>query len=134
MIRSKLTALTVIGVLSAGSMSAFAQSSGNDAPVDKGGMPPYSEMNAGSADGKALPPGTIEGGNGGDANGSSTSPEKGSGAMSGGGSRGVVLGVGLEDPVGAEGSGSWESGDGTGGYWWVSSIKAQLSWAFHDWL
>ena len=42
MIRSKLTALTVIGLLSVGSMSAFAQSSGNDAPVDKGGMPPYS--------------------------------------------------------------------------------------------
>ena len=83
MIRSKLTALTVIGVLSAGSMSALAQSSGKDAPVDKGGRPPYSEMNAGSADGNALPPGTIEGGNGGDANGSSTSPEKGSGAMSG---------------------------------------------------
>jgi hypothetical protein len=79
MIRSKLTALTVIGVLSAGSMSTFAQSSGNDAPVDKGGMPPYSEMNAGSADGNELPPGTVEGGNGGDANGSSTSPEKGSG-------------------------------------------------------
>lgn len=99
MIRSKLTTLTVIGVLLAGSMSAFAQSSGNDAPVDKGGMPPYSEMNAGSADGKALPPGTIEGGNGGDTNGSSTSPETGSGAMSGGGSSGS-----------GSGSGSGESG------------------------
>ncbi len=109
MIRSKLTALTVIGVLSASSMSAFAQSSGNDAPVDKGGMPPYSEMNAGSADGNALPPGTIEGGNGGDANGSSTSPEKGSGAMSGGGSSGSGSGSG------SGGSGSSEdAGEGTG--------------------
>lgn len=102
MIRSKLTTLTVIGVLLAGSMSAFAQSSGNDAPVDKGGMPPYSEMNAGSSDGNALPPGTIESGNGGDANGSSTSPEKGSGEMSGGGSMG-------------SGSGSGSGGSGSSG-------------------
>lgn len=116
MIRSKLTALTVIGVLSAGSMSTFAQSSGNDAPVDKGGMPPYSEMNAGSADEKALPPGAIKGGNGGDANGSSTSPEKGSGAMSGGDSSGSGSGSG------SGGSGSsgmsvngGSSGGGTGG-------------------
>ena len=94
MIRSKLTALTVIGVLSAGSMSAFAQSSGNDAPVDKGGMPPHSEMNAGSADGKALPPGAIEGGNGGDASGSSTSPKTESGGMNGGGSMGSGSGGG----------------------------------------
>lgn len=41
-------------------------------------------MNAGSTDGNALPPGTIDGGNGGDANGSSTSPKAGSG--DGGGS------------------------------------------------
>ena len=113
MIRSKLTALTVIGVLSAGSMSAFAQSSGNDAPVDKGGMPPYSEMNAGSSDGKALPPGTIEGGNGGDANGSSTSPEKGSGAMSGGGSSGSGSGSGSGGSGSSGGSGM--SGSGSGG-------------------
>jgi hypothetical protein len=33
MIRSKLTTVTVIGVLLAGSMSAFAQSSGTDAPM-----------------------------------------------------------------------------------------------------
>ncbi|TFB37367.1 hypothetical protein E3W21_21850 [Pseudomonas sp. F01002] len=110
MIRSKLTTLTVIGVLLAGSMSAFAQSSGNDAPVDKGGMPPYSEMNAGSADEKALPPGTIKGGNGGDANGSSTSPETGSGAMSGGGSMGSGSGSGS----GGSGS-SGRAGGGTGG-------------------
>lgn len=110
MIRSKLTTLTVIGVLLAGSMSVFAQSSGNDAPVDKGGMPPYSEMNAGSADGKALPPGTIKGGNGGDSNGSSTSPEKGSGEMSGGGSSGSGSGSG------SGGSGtSGNAGRGTGG-------------------
>jgi len=94
MIRSKLTTLTVIGVLLAGSMSAFAQSSGADAPVDKGGMPPYSEMNAGSTDGNALPPGTVEGGIGGDANGSSTAREAGSGAMSGGGSMGSGSGSG----------------------------------------
>lgn len=113
MIRSKLTALTVIGVLSASSMSAFAQSSGNDAPVDKGGMPPYSEMNAGSADGNALPPGTIEGGNGGDANGSSTSPEKGSGAMSGGGSSGSGSGSGSGESGSSGNSG--RSGSGAGG-------------------
>ena len=109
MIRSKLTALTVIGVLSAGSMSAFAQSTGKDAPVDKGGRPPYSEMNAGSPDGKALPPGSIEGGNGGDANGSSTSPEKGSGAMSGGGSSGSGSGSG------SGGSGSYGGSGSVGG-------------------
>nr|WP_242485160.1 hypothetical protein [Pseudomonas sp. TH39(2020)] len=121
MIRSKLTTVMVIGVLLAGSMSAFAQSSGTDAPVDKGGMPPYSEMNAGSADGKALPPGTIKGGNGGDANGSSTSPEKGSGAMSGGGSMGSGSGSGSggSGSSGMSGSGSGGSsgtaGGGTGG-------------------
>lgn len=121
MIRSKLTALTVIGVLSVGSMSAFAESSGNDAPVDKGGMPPYSEMNAGSSDGNALPPGTIESGNGGDANGSSTSPEAGSGAMSGGGSMGSGSGSGSggSGSSGMSGSGrggsSGTAGGGTGG-------------------
>uniref|UniRef100_UPI00286D3B5E hypothetical protein n=1 Tax=Pseudomonas sp. TaxID=306 RepID=UPI00286D3B5E len=94
MIRSKLTTLTVIGVLSAGSMSAFAQPCGKDAPVDKGGRPPYSEMNAGTADEKALPPDAIKSGNGGDANGSSTSPKKESGAMSGGGSSGSGSGSG----------------------------------------
>ena len=115
MIRSKLTALTVIGVLSAGSMSALAQSCGNDAPVEKGGRPPYSEMNAGSSDGKALPPDAIKGGNGGDANGSSTSPEKGSGAMSGGGSSGSGSGSGSGESgsSGMSGSGG-SSGGGTG--------------------
>ena len=110
MIRSKLTTLTVIGVLSAGSISAFAQSSGTDAPVDKGGMPPYSEMNAGSADGKTLPPGTVGGGNGGDSNGSITAPEAGSGVMSGGGSMGSGSGSG------SGGSGrSGNAGRGAGG-------------------
>jgi hypothetical protein len=121
MIRSKLTALTVIGVLSAGSMSTFAQSSGNDAPVDKGGMPPYSEMNAGSADEKVLPPGAIKGGNGGDANGSSTSPEAGSGAMSGGGSMGSGSGSGsggsgssgMSVNGGSSGGGTGSAGGGT---------------------
>ncbi len=94
MIRSTLMVLTVSSVLSISSMAAFAQSSGNDAPVDKGGMPPSTEMNAGSGDGKALPPGSIGGGNAGDASGSSTSPGAGSEVR-----WGVVLGVGLEDPV-----------------------------------
>jgi hypothetical protein len=46
MIRSKVIALTVAGLLSANSLIAFAQSSGGGPPVDKGGMPPYTEMNA----------------------------------------------------------------------------------------
>jgi len=88
MISSKLTALIIAGLLSVGSLNAVAQSNGNDAPVDKGGMPPYTEMNANSADGKALPPGSIQGGNGGDANGSSTGAGTGSGVVSGGGAMG----------------------------------------------
>lgn len=114
MIRSKLTTLTVVGLLSISSSAAFAQSSGRDAPVDKGGMPPYSEMNAGSSDGKkVLPPDTIGGGNGGDASGSSTSPGKGSGSMSDGSSMGSGSGSGSGDSGGAEGSGS--SGNAGGG-------------------
>jgi hypothetical protein len=88
MVSSELTALTIAGLLCLGSLNAFAQSNGNDAPVDKGGMPPSTEMDANSADGNALPPGSINGGNGGDANGSSTSPGNGSGAVSGGSSMG----------------------------------------------
>jgi len=65
MVSSKLTALIIAGLLSVGSLSALAQSNGNDAPVDKGGMPPSTEMNANSADGDALPPGSINGGSGG---------------------------------------------------------------------
>ena len=83
MISSKLTALVIAGLVSVGSLTAVAQSNGNDAPVDKGGMPPYTEMNANSADGKALPPGSIQSGNGGDANGSSTGSGTGSGVVSG---------------------------------------------------
>ena len=104
MIRSKWTALTIVGLLSISSLAAFAQSTGRDAPVDKGGMPPYSEMNAGTSDGKVPPPDTIGGGNGGDANGSSTNPGEGSGLMKGGGSMGS-----------GSGSGSGESGSGSGG-------------------
>jgi len=85
MIGSKLTALIIAGLLSVGSLTAVAQSNGNDAPVDKGGMPPYTEMDANSADGKALPPGSIQGGNGGDANGNSTGSGTGSGVVSGDG-------------------------------------------------
>jgi hypothetical protein len=99
MVSSKLTALIIAGLLSVGSLSALAQSNGNDAPVDKGGMPPSTEMNANSADGDALPPGSINGGNGGDANGSSTSPGKGSGAVSGG------SGAGGSDSSGEEADG-----------------------------
>ena len=85
MISSKLTALIIAGLLSISSLTAVAQSNGNDAPVDKGGMPPYTEMNANSTDGKALPPGSIKSGNGGDANGSSTGSGTGSGVVSGDG-------------------------------------------------
>lgn len=107
--RSKLIAMTVAGLLSVSSLAAI---SGTDAPVDKGGMPPSSQMNAGSsgsADGNALPPGTINGGNGGDASGSSTSPGTGSGTMSGGSSMGSGSGSG------AGGSGSSEDADEGGG-------------------
>lgn len=110
MVSSKLTALIISGLLSVCSLSAFAQSNGNDAPVDKGGMPPSTEMNANSADGDALPPGSINGGNGGDANGSSTSPGKGSGAVSGGDS----MGSGGGDEAGESGgSGGRTSGSGS---------------------
>jgi hypothetical protein len=81
--RPLLTALTVAGLLSLSSGLAY---SGSDAPVDKGGMPPSTEMNAGSGPENALPPGTIGGGNGADANGSSTSP--GTGSANGGSSKG----------------------------------------------
>jgi hypothetical protein len=99
MVSSKLTALIIAGLLCVGSLSTFAQPNGNDAPVDKGGMPPSTEMNANSADGNALPPGSINGGNGGDANGSSTSPGKRSGAVSGG------SGTGGSDSSGEEADG-----------------------------
>lgn len=78
--RSTLTAVTVVGLLSLGSVSVYA---GNDAPVDKGGMPPSTEMNAGAGPENALPPGSIESGNGGDADGGSTSSETKKGAGNG---------------------------------------------------
>lgn len=107
MIRSKLMALTVSGVLSVSSMAALAQSSG--APVDKGGMPPSTEMNAGSGDGKALSHDSVGGGNAGDENGSSTSPGAGSGSMSGGSSTGSGSGGG-SGGSGSSGGGTGESG------------------------
>ncbi|KAA0957124.1 hypothetical protein FQ185_27745 [Pseudomonas sp. ANT_H12B] len=115
MIRSTFTTLTLVGFLSVSSMAAFAQSSGNDAPVDKGGMPPSSEMNADSADGNALPPGTINRGNGGDANGSSTSPGAGSGSMSGGSSMGSGSGSGSGGSGSSGDSGMNGSGGSSGG-------------------
>jgi hypothetical protein len=99
MIKTKFSALTVAGLLSLGSWGALA---GNDAPVDKGGMPPSTEMNAGSGPETALPPGTIGGGNGGDANGSSTSAGESRGAGTGGSSMG-------------SGSGSGSGGSGSSG-------------------
>ncbi|MDR7285584.1 hypothetical protein J2X84_004433 [Pseudomonas corrugata] len=100
MISSKLTALIIAGLLSISSLTAVAQSNGNNAPVDKGGVPPYTEMNANSAEGKALRPGSIQGGNGGDANGSSTGT--GSGVVSGGSS----MGKGAEKDGSADNSGT----------------------------
>ena len=93
MIRSTLTAITVVGLLSVSSTTVFAQSS-TDAPVDKGGMPPSSEMEAGSGSGNALPPGSIDSGNSGDASGSTTTPGTGSGSMSGGSTMGSGSGSG----------------------------------------
>lgn len=87
--RSTVTALTVAGLLSLGALSVYA---GSDAPVDKGGMPPSTEMNAGSGPENALPPGTIEGGNGGDADGSSTSPGTSGGSSAGSGAGGADSG------------------------------------------
>lgn len=113
MIRSKWTALMMVGLLSISSLAAFAQSTGRDAPVDKGGMPPYSEMNAGTS--KALPPGTIGGVNGGDANGSGTNLGEGSGSVSGGSSMGSGFGGG-SGGSGGSGSGGTDRTDGdTGG-------------------
>ncbi|UZD93774.1 hypothetical protein LOY64_21000 [Pseudomonas corrugata] len=85
MMKSNMTALTLAGILSVSSLVAVAQSSGGSPPVDKGGMPPSTQMDAGGtsdANGNALPPGSVSGGNGGDANGSSTNPGTGSGSTS----------------------------------------------------
>jgi hypothetical protein len=115
MIRSKWMALTMVGLLSISSLAAFAQSTGRDAPVDKGGMPPYSEMNAGTSDGKALPPDTLGGGNGGDTNGSSIDPGKGSGSVSGGSSMGSGSGSGSGGSGGSGSIGTDRTDDSAGG-------------------
>ena len=114
MIRSKFATLTMASLLSVSAVAAFA---GNDAPVDKGGMPPSTEMNAGSGPENALPPGTIGGGNGGDANGSSTSPGTDSGSTSGGSSMGSGSGSGAGGSGSSGGSGgsSGSAGGGSGG-------------------
>lgn len=116
MMKSNLTALALAGVLTASSMAALAQSSDN-APVDKGGMPPSTQMDAGSTTettGNALPPGSVGGGNGGDASGSSTSPGTGSGSTSGGSTMGGGSGAGSgTGSSGGSGSGS-SSGGGSG--------------------
>ena len=114
MVSLKLTALIIAGLLCVGSLSAVAQSIGNDAPVDKGGMPPSTEMNANSADGDELPSGSINGGNGGNggnANGSSTSSGKGSAAVSGGSS----MGDGGAGKTGSAGDASAGDADEKGG-------------------
>ena len=64
MMKTNMTALTLAGILSLSSLAAFAQSSSGTPPVDKGGMPPSSEMEAGSksgTSGNALPPGSVSG-------------------------------------------------------------------------
>ncbi|EJM12570.1 hypothetical protein PMI21_04616 [Pseudomonas sp. GM18] len=115
MIRSKWTALTMVGLLSISSLAAFAQSTGRDAPVDKGGMPPYSEMNAGTSDGKALPPDEMGGGNGGDVNGSSINQGEGSGSVSGGSSMGSGSGGGSGGSGGSGVSGGGADKTGNSG-------------------
>ena len=104
MIRSTLTAITVAGLLSVSSAAVFAQSTG--APVDKGGAPPSTEMNTGSGSGNALPPGSIDSGNSGDASGRTTSPGTGSGSMSGGSS----MGSGTDGGSGDTGKAGMSSG------------------------
>ncbi|UVM31336.1 hypothetical protein LOY36_19375 [Pseudomonas sp. B21-019] len=115
MIRSKWTALTIVGLLSISSLAAFAQSTGRDAPVDKGGMPPYSEMNAGTSDGKALLPDTLGGGNGGDTNGRSIDSGKRSGSVSGGSSMGSGSGSGSGGSGGSGSIGTDRTDDSAGG-------------------
>ncbi|MGN8278458.1 hypothetical protein ACLEJQ_08670 [Pseudomonas sp. SMV71] len=122
MMKSNVTALTLAGILSVSSVATFAQTSGGNAPVDKGGMPPSTQMDAGGTSdvgGNALPPGSVGGGNGGDASGSSTSPGTGTGSTSGGSTMGGAPaggstngGTGTSDSGGAGGSGG---GSGSGG-------------------
>lgn len=106
--RFKVCSLGRCGLLSVSSLTAFTQSYGNDTPVDKGGMPPSTEMNTNFANGNALPPGSINSGNGGDANGSSTSP----GAVSGGGSMGRGGGAGGSGRSGDAGASDVEKDNG----------------------
>jgi hypothetical protein len=115
MMKSNMTALTFAGILSVSSLAAFAQSSDSNAPVDKGGMPPSTEMEAGSQSGggTALPPGSVGGGNGDDASGSSTSPGTGSGSTSGGSTMGGDSSGGGMD--GGTGTGTSGSGSGSSG-------------------
>jgi hypothetical protein len=121
MMKTNVTALALAGILSASAGAAFAQSS-DSAPVDKGGMPPSTQMDAGSstdASGNALPPGSVGGGNGGDASGSSTSPGTGSGSTSGGSTMGGGAssggGTGTSDSGGSSGGGSGSGSGGSGG-------------------
>ncbi|MBV4550992.1 hypothetical protein HU742_007550 [Pseudomonas sp. SWRI102] len=122
MMKSNLKALALAGVLCASPLAVFAQSS-DDAPVDKGGMPPSTQMDAGSTTeqtGNALPPGSVGGGNGGDASGSSTSPGTGSGSTSGGstmggGSSGSSSGTGSSSGGSSSGGGSGSGSGASGG-------------------
>jgi len=120
MMKPNMTALALAGILSTSSLAAFAQSSEN-APVDKGGMPPSTQMDAGATTdthGNALPPGSVKGGNGGDAGGGSTSPGTGSGSTSGGSTMGGDS-SGSGGATGSSGSGSGagssSGGSGSGG-------------------
>ncbi|MBC3350074.1 MULTISPECIES: hypothetical protein [Pseudomonas] len=121
MMKSNVTALTLAGILSISSVAVFAQSTDGNPPVDKGGMPPSTEMEAGSNTGdnaNALPPGSVQGGNGDDATGSSTSPGTGSGSMSGGSSMGgdassSGTGSGTLDGGGSSGDGGSSGSSGS---------------------
>lgn len=114
MMKSHLAAMTLAGILSTSSLAAFAQTTGDNPPVDKGGMPPSTQMDAGSTtdtSGNALPPGSVSGGNGGDASGSSTStsPGTGTGSTSGGSS------MGGDASSSGTGAGTTDSGGSSGG-------------------
>ncbi|MBT2294045.1 hypothetical protein [Pseudomonas fluorescens] len=113
MMKSNVTALTLAGILSISSVAVFAQSTDGNPPVDKGGMPPSTEMEAGSNTGdnaNALPPGSVQGGNGDDATGS--------GSMSGGSSMGgdassSGTGAGTTDSSGGSGDGGSSGSSGS---------------------
>ncbi|SFY04707.1 MULTISPECIES: hypothetical protein [unclassified Pseudomonas] len=112
MMKSHLAAMTLAGILSTSSLAAFAQTTGDNPPVDKDGMPPSTQMDAGSTtdtSGNALPPGSVSGGNGGDASGSSTSPGTGTGSTSGGSS------MGGDASSSGTGAGTTDSGGSSGG-------------------